>query len=85
MANTTKTMSKLDAPQAMKSAYNDVNASITTDGFLTGKIGRKIEMASPDSVTEVYSFMEDGVMLYEITVIYTDSTKETLVSAERTA
>lgn len=83
MANTKKPMSLLDANLTERSAFNEVDASFTNSGFLTGKIGRKIEV-SGSGATEIYTFIEDGVTLYVLTLTYTDSSKENLLSAERT-
>lgn len=89
MSNTKKRATKLDYEQAIQGAYNDENATLSVDGFLTGKVGRKVELTlSTTSVlndTEIYNFSEDGAALYEITIIYTDSTRAQMISAERTA
>jgi hypothetical protein len=89
MPITQKPLSHLDYEQTMQSSYNDVNATLSVDGFLTGKVGRKVELSITTTVlandTEVYNFSEGGIALYELTIIYTDSTRAQLVSAERTA
>ena len=84
MAKTQKELSLKDGNQTLQAAFNDVDDSLTTGGFLTGKIGRRIEVGGAGSV-ETYSYIEDGVLLYVLTLTYTDSTKATLVSAERTS
>lgn len=84
MANTTKPMSMLDANLTERSAFNDVDASFTQAGFLVGKVGRRVEVSGSGS-TEIYTFLENGVVLYALTLTYTDSSKDTLLSAERTA
>lgn len=87
MANTVKRPSDLDGNQTLKNAFNDVDSTITTNGFLVGKVGRKIELAISTTTlsndTETYSFIEDGVTLYQLEVIYTSGSRETLLSAER--
>lgn len=89
MSHTTKPLSERDANQTLQSAYNEVDATISTSGFLTGKVGHKVSMSITTTTitddTEVYEFSNDGTALYTITVIYTDGTRETLLSAERTA
>lgn len=90
MANSTvKPASNLSSENVLRSAHNEVNASLSTDGFLVGKVGRRIQLVISTTTiandTEAYTFIEDGVTLYVITVIYTDGTRETLLSAERTA
>ena len=87
MANTTKPFSERDANQTLVAAFNDVDHSITTAGFLTGRVGHKVTMAisttSAANDTQTYTFLDNGTTLYAIKLIYTSSTYETLVSAER--
>jgi len=93
MPNTTKPGTKLDYEQAIQGAYNDVNSTLGVDGFLTGKIGRKVELGiSSETITgvitgvdnvETYSFSENGTTLYILKIIYTDTTRSQMVSAER--
>jgi len=89
MSITQKPLSHLDYEQTLQSSYNDLNATLSVDGFLTGKVGRKVELSvSTTSVlndTEVYNFSENGTALYELTIIYTDGTRAQMISAERTA
>jgi hypothetical protein len=84
MADTSKQLAEKDANQTLRSAYNKVDASLTTNTFLVGMVGRKVEIAIADEV-ETYTFSENGSTLYVLTLTYTDATRETLVSAERTA
>lgn len=91
MSSTVKIMTQKDADQATRTAYNDVNATIGVDGFLTGLVGRKITQTitttSVTGDTAVFSFYENfgSSLLYTITVVYTDGTQTTLLSATRTA
>lgn len=82
--NTAKLLSNRDANQTLQGAFNEEDFSITTTGFLQGLVGRKVEVVDQGSV-EVYTFSENGKILYEYTIIYTDGTKAQLLSAERTA
>lgn len=88
MAKTTKSISTIDNQQALKLVYNE-DASLATSGFLVGGVGRKItQTLSTTSIsndTETFAFIESGITLYEIEVIYTDGTREVMISAERTA
>lgn len=83
-----KLLSERDANQTLQSAYNDVDATISTNGFLVGKVGNKIILAvttttSPND-TYTYSFFTDlTTQLYQLQVIYTDSSQTQLVSATR--
>jgi hypothetical protein len=87
MSITQKPLSHLDYEQTLQSSYNDVNATLSVDGFLTGKVGRKVELAISTTTvvddTETYSFSENGIALYTLQIIYTDGTRSQLVSAER--
>lgn len=89
MAITQKQPSELDYSQTLQNAFNDVNSTITTDGFLVGKVGRKIDLTiattTVASDTEVYAFSENSIALYTLTIIYTDGTRQTMKSAARTA
>lgn len=87
MANTTKGLAKMDAEQALKGAINVEDFSLTTSGFLTGKVGRKIDVSISTTTvpndTETYAFSENGSSLYSLRLIYTTGTRDILLSAER--
>jgi hypothetical protein len=56
---------------------------------VSAKVGRRIELAlSTTNVlndTEIYTYLEDGQQVMILEVVYTDASRETLVSVERTA
>lgn len=87
MSNTTKGFTDRDANQVQQLVFNDVDASLTTGGFLTGKVGRKIvqtiSTTSSPNDTLTFTFSENGIQLYQFKVIYTDSSYSTMISAER--
>lgn len=87
MANTSKQMSKLDSEQTLKGAFNEVDKSFTTNGFLVGKVGHKVEMAiSTTNIandTETYTFSDSGTQLYQLRIIYVSGTRDIMISAER--
>jgi hypothetical protein len=89
MANTTKPLSRQDYENIQRYVYNETDASITTNGFLVGQVGRKIAVAIQTTAipndTEVISYFDGTHLLYTLTIIYTDGTRQVLVSAERTA
>ena len=92
MANTSKSMSQADPGQTLKYAFNDVDGSLTTNGFLTGLVGRKITRVDTNAmyltgvqVGDDFSFYEGATLLYTLRIIYDDSTKASLYSAERVA
>lgn len=84
MANTEKLLSNRDGNQTLQGAFNEEDFSLTTTGFLQGKVGRRVDVVD-GGATEVYTFSENGIPLFEYTITYTDGTKATLLSAERTA
>lgn len=87
MSNTQKPFSDLDVHQIFQSSYNDVNASISVDGFLTGEVGNQITLAISETTvandTETYSFFNTAVQIYQIKIVYTDGTRTTMLSATR--
>ena len=88
MANITqKTPSDLDYSQTLQGAFNDVDSTLSTNGFLVGKVGRKIVVTisstTVSSDTETYAFSENGIALYSLKLIYVDGTRSQLISAER--
>jgi hypothetical protein len=89
MSQTTKKLSERDANQTLQASFNDIDSSITTNGFLTGKVGRKITQTISQTTvpgdTATFSFLESGTLLYTLTIVYTDSSQSVMLSAERTA
>ena len=87
MANTTKSLSDRDYEQAVQSVYNSVDATLSVNGFLVGKVGHKItQTVSTTTVandTETFAFFDGTSMLYQIQLIYTDGSRNLLLSAER--
>lgn len=86
---TDKQMTKRDDEQVLRLSFNDVDASLSVSSFLITEVGRKIDVAiSTTNVandTETYAFSEKGLALYTLTMVYTDGTRDQLLSAERTA
>lgn len=89
MSKTSKKGSKKDGLQTLQMAFNDSDASLTTSGFLVGKIGHKVTLViSTTDVaddTETYTFSDGVTQLYQIRLIYTSAAKTQLISAERVA
>lgn len=87
MANTVKPLSERDANQTLQAAFNDVDHSITTGGFLVGRVGHKITLTISTTTiandTETYAFLDNGTALYSLKLIYVDGTRAVLLSAER--
>lgn len=89
MSKTTKKGTRKDGMQTLQMAFNDVDASITTNGFLVGKIGHKVTLeivtTNTMSDSELYTFLDGEELLYQIKLVYTDAGKTQLLSAERVA
>lgn len=89
MSKTTKKGTRKDGMQTLQMAFNDVDASITTNGFLVGKIGHKVTLeivtTNMMSDSELYTFLDGEELLYQIKLVYTDAGKTQLLSAERVA
>lgn len=89
MSDTTKPLSERDYAQALQSSYNQMNATLSVDGFIVGKIGHKVTLAlsttSFSDDTETYTFLDGATLLYQIKIIYTDGSRGLLLSAERIA
>ena len=89
MAESTKGLSEYDSSQVLQKSFNKEGATLAVDGFLVGKVGRKVNIATATTTvtddTETYTFSEDGSTLFILTLIYSDGTRATLLSAERTA
>lgn len=89
MGTTTKSLSRSDHEQVLTGARVDEDMTIMVNGFLAGKVGRKIIQTITTTTipndTAVFAFSESGTALYTYTIIYTDATQSVLLSAERTA
>lgn len=86
----TKNWSDVDANQALQQSFNQVDASLTTNGFLIGKVGNKItQTISTTTVsndTSTFNFYCDlTTLLYTYVLVFTDGTQSVLISATRTA
>jgi hypothetical protein len=87
---TSKVRSEYDETQIIQKVYNQTEGVLATGTFLTSLIGNNIQVAYPNATTEVYSFYEGTTpsvtgptLLYILTVVYTDSTKNNLSSVTR--
>ena len=87
---TQKIMNQMDADQDIRASYNPANATLGVDGFLTGAVGRQIVQSVTTTTnpndTLIFDFYEQfgANHLYQFTLIFTDSSYATLISATRT-
>jgi hypothetical protein len=84
---TSKPASNLSSENTLRSAFNDVDSSITTNGFLVGKVGHKVTAAlSTTSIandTITYSFFDGSTALYQLKLVFPSAQTLPLLSAER--
>jgi len=85
MSQTSKQESVINQGNAIRAAYNAVDKSITTAGFLTGKVGHKIERVVVDGFTDDYKYYDETTLLYTLRITYADTAKSEFLSAERIA
>jgi len=84
---TNKTQAIKSGENVLRSTFNEEDFSLTTNGFLVGKLNRKIDFAysttnvANDTIT--IAFSEAGTALYTLKLIYTTSSRVDLLSAER--
>lgn len=88
MSNTTsKPISNMSNENVLRSAHNEVDSSITTNGFLVGKVGHKFTAAlstttiANDTVT--YTFFDGAVQLYALKLVYATAQTLEVLSGER--
>jgi len=84
-----KKASILSSDNVIRDVHVGETSSLTINGFVTGKVGRKIELAitttNVANDTEVYTYKEDGSTVMVLTVVYTNGSRDVLLSVERTA
>lgn len=94
-SNSQKEIPKQDHEQAIRYVYNNNEKTISVNGFLAGKVGHKIEITIDTTTvpndTEIYTFSDTQIqapespILSQIKLVFTDDTREVLLSAERIA
>jgi hypothetical protein len=89
MAHTSKKLATSDDNQAIRRSYNDLDATLTVNGWLAAQVGNSVTQAitttSVAGDTSVFTFAEFSNTLYQITIVYTDASQSTMISATRTA
>jgi len=84
-----KRPSRLSQENVLRDVHVTESTSLSVNGYVSAKVGRKIELAITTTTvaddTEVYTYLEDGATVMVLTVIYTNGTRDTLLSVERTA
>ncbi len=85
MSETTKSPSEYSEQQIMQRSFNKEGHTLGVDGFIVGKLGRKIIRSDVTSSSEDFAFYDSTTLLYTIRITYTDSSKSTLSQVERVA
>lgn len=88
---TAKPLSQQDPGETAQYAFNDVDATVTVNGFLVGLVGRRVTLTistttiANDTETYVFSEQSGAIALYTFVIVYTDGTRTTMLTATRTA
>lgn len=86
---TQKKFSQRDADQTLQAAFNDVDSTLTVNGFLVSVVGRRVDVTittvNNPSDTQLFAFSENGIALYTLQVTFTDNSYSQLLFAERIA
>jgi len=86
MANvTSKSPTNLSSENTLRGAFHDVDASITTNGFLVGKVGHKITRSVVSATVDDYSFYDGTTLLYTLRITYDNAAHDNVNEAERIA
>lgn len=87
--DTQKKFSQRDADQTLQASFNDVDSTITVNGFLVSVVGRRVDVTISTTTnpgdTQNFAFSENGIALYTLKVVFTDNTYSQLLFAERVA
>lgn len=84
MGISNKLRSEYDQTQIIQKVYNPADGTLATGTFLSAELNNNVQVAYPTSSSETYSFYENTDLMYVLTVVYTDSTKASLLSVTRT-
>jgi hypothetical protein len=85
MAETTKKLSEKDYSQTLQGAYNEVDKTLSVNGFIVGKVGHKVVRTDYLTTGDDFSFYDGATLLYTIRINYTTSAKAILDYVERIA
>jgi hypothetical protein len=84
MSTTTKSLSERDGDQTLRASFNDINSTMGVDGFIVGKVGRKVTRSIITSTVDDFSFYEGATLLYTIRVTYSNAGHDDVNQVERT-
>jgi hypothetical protein len=89
MNGTTKKPSELNAENVLRSSHVQETGVLSVGGFVAAKVGHRItlDIATTTVVddTEIYRYFDGSAQLMELTIVYTDASRSTLLSVTRTA
>lgn len=85
VVETSKPLSERDYAQTLQGAYNEVDKTLSVNGFIVGKVGHKVVRTDYLTTGDDYSFYDGSTLLYTIRVNFTNATKSILDYVERIA
>ena len=75
---------KSEQKMGNQSFVEEFEVNGVVNGFIFGRVLRNIAVTYPAADTEVYTFKQDATTLAVLTVVYTTSAKEFILSVTRT-
>lgn len=83
--STTKSPSNLSQENVLRGAYNEMNATISVDSFIVGKVGHKLTRTVVSPTVDDYSFFDGTTLLYTLRVTYDNVAHDNVDQVERIA
>lgn len=83
MSVTSKKFSELDASQVIRKAANIEDGTLAVGGFVSAKVGHRIQCIQASSTVEQYEYYDGDTLLYILEIEYNNSDHDLLVRAER--
>lgn len=83
--HTTKKMTDKDANQVLTSAYNNVDATISVNGFVNAQLNNSVQRTPISATIDNWSYYDGptGTLLYVLQVVYDDSAHDNVNSVTR--
>lgn len=82
---TTKQTSNMSEENVLRQIHNEIDGTISTNGFLVGKVGHKVTRTVISPTVDDYSFFDVATLLYTIRITYNNASHDEINIAERTA
>jgi len=85
MSVTSKPLSSADGDQVLRGIHNPDSGAIAVEGWVTGKVGRKITITAFSATVDDIEFLEGSTSLMTMRVTYDDAAHTNVTEVERTA